>query len=106
MVVHIQLTTFDTFSIMTYNVLISGTNKGIGYDFVAKYLNRPNTTVIATVRDPGSSEADSLRSLPKAEGSSVIVVKIESTSKAGMNLLIRRIHIENPGLIAFAMHPG
>jgi norsolorinic acid ketoreductase len=192
---------------MTYNVLISGANKGIGYDFVAKYLSRPNTTVITTVRQPNSPGANRLKELPKAEGSSIIVVKIESTSdtdaqagistlgshqinhldlvianaglfathafvevskiqtkdliehfnvntggplrlfqatlpllqkaekpvfayissivgsismqeyfappianygasKAAMNLLIRRIHIENPGLIAFALHPG
>jgi norsolorinic acid ketoreductase len=185
---------------MTYNVLISGANKGIGYEFVAKYLSRPNTTVIATIRRPDSSEADLLRNLPKGEGSNIIVVKIESTSetdaqeaisslgshqinhldlvvanaglfaihafvevskiqskdlmdhfnvntggplpllqkaekpvfayissavgsismqeyfvppiadygasKAAMNLLVRRIHIENPNLITFAMHPG
>jgi norsolorinic acid ketoreductase len=179
---------------MTYNVLITGANKGIGYDLVAKYLSRPKTMVIATVRQPGSPEATRLNKLPKGEGSNIIIVKIESTSdtdaqeavsslgghqinhldlvivskiqtkdlidhfnvntggtvrlfqatlpllqkaekpvfaymssavgsislqehfappignygasKAAMNLLIRRIHIENPGLIAVALHPG
>ncbi|KAI4723472.1 putative NADP(+)-dependent dehydrogenase [Aureobasidium sp. EXF-10727] len=65
---------------MTYNVLISGANKGIGFSFVERYLNRPNTTVIATVRNPGSAEAKSLHDLPLAEGSNLIIVKIESTS--------------------------
>jgi norsolorinic acid ketoreductase len=192
---------------MTYNVLITGANRGIGYDLVAKYLSRNNTTVIATVRQPNSPEATQLNDLPKGEGSKVIIVKIESTSetdaqdavstlgdhqinhldlviansglfalhafvevskiqtkdlmdhfnvntggtlrlfqatlpllqkaekpifaymssgvgsislqehfappigtygasKAAMNLLIRRIHIENPDLIAVALHPG
>jgi len=192
---------------MTYNVLISGANKGIGYAFVTKYLSRPNTTVIATVRQPHNPEAARLNELPKAEGSSIVIVKVESTSdtdareaisslgshqinhldlviansglfaihafvevskmqtkdlmehfdvntagtvrlfqatlpllqkaekpvfayissvvgsiamqeyfvppiasygasKAAMNLLIRRIHIENPDLIAVAIHPG
>jgi norsolorinic acid ketoreductase len=192
---------------MTYNVLITGANKGIGYALVAKYLGRPNTIVIATVRQPDSPEATRLKELPKGESSSIIIVKIESTSdtdaqeaiaslgghqinhldlviansglfalhafvevskiqpkdlidhfnvntagtvrlfqatlpllqkaekpifaymssgvgsislqehfappignygasKAAMNLLIRRIHIENPGLIAVALHPG
>lgn len=63
-----------------YNVLISGANQGIGYAFVARYLSRPNTTVIATVRRPNSPEADALKSLPKAKGSDTIIVKVESTS--------------------------
>lgn len=65
---------------MPYNILISGANQGIGYGFVTKYLSRPHTTVIATVRRPNSPEADALRSLPKAEGSTIIIVKVESTS--------------------------
>ncbi|CAD0113984.1 unnamed protein product [Aureobasidium uvarum] len=65
---------------MTYNVLISGANKGIGYSFVERYLSRPNTTVIATVRNPDSAEAKSLHDLHLAEGSKLIIVKIESTS--------------------------
>jgi norsolorinic acid ketoreductase len=197
----------NIFTTMTYNVLISGANKGIGYALVTRYLSRPNTTVIATVRQPSSPEAAQLKELPKGEGSNIIIVKIESTSdtdaleavsslgghqinhldlviansglfalhafvevskiqpkdlmehldvntggtlrlfqatlpllqkaekpifayissvvgsismqeyfpapissygasKAAMNLLIRRIHIENPDLIAIALHPG
>lgn len=41
---------------------------------------RPNTLVVATVRDPSTSEATSLQDLPKAEGSDLIVVKIEARS--------------------------
>ncbi|RDL42234.1 putative cytochrome 52A4 [Venustampulla echinocandica] len=61
-------------------VLITGANKGIGLGFVKKYLNRPNTTVIAGVRNPTSPEAKAISELPKADGSKVIIVKIENTS--------------------------
>ncbi|RFU34028.1 hypothetical protein B7463_g2268, partial [Scytalidium lignicola] len=63
-------------------ILVSGANKGIGRGFVAKYLSRPQTTVIATVRNLSSPDAKSLDTLPKAEGSKLIVVKVEVTSDA------------------------
>lgn len=53
--------------------------QGIGYGFVEKYFARPNTTVIATVRDPES--AKSLHDISKADGSNVILVKVESVSE-------------------------
>lgn len=46
------------------------------------YLANPNTTVIATVRNP--STAQSLESLPKASGSSLIVIKVEFASTEGI----------------------
>ena len=45
-----------------------------------KYLSRPNTTVIATVREPTNPDSKALHKLPAAEGSKLYVVKIESTS--------------------------
>lgn len=53
---------------------------GIGKGFVAKYLQRPNTTVIGSVRDTNSAGAKALLDLPKAEGSKLITVKIDSAS--------------------------
>ncbi|MCJ1361036.1 hypothetical protein MMC16_000133 [Acarospora aff. strigata] len=61
-------------------VLISGANKGVGHGFVQKYLLRPNATVIGTIRDPSAAASKALYDLPKAEGSKVIVVRVESTS--------------------------
>ncbi|KAK6211580.1 aflatoxin biosynthesis ketoreductase nor-1 [Colletotrichum tabaci] len=57
--------------------LISGANRGIGRGFVAALLQRPSTTVIAGVRDPSSPVSQSLTSIPKAEGSALILVKID-----------------------------
>lgn len=62
-------------------VLITGANRGLGRGFVQKYLSRPNTTVVGSVRDDSSPEAHALHSLPKAERSKLILVKIENTSK-------------------------
>ncbi|UDD54920.1 hypothetical protein AFCA_002562 [Aspergillus flavus] len=64
----------------TTNVLISGASRGLGKAFVEQYLARPNHTVIGTVRDVKSAAAEELRALPAAEGSKVVLVKVEYTS--------------------------
>jgi len=63
---------------MSYTVLISGANSGLGLSLLEKYLSRTNTTVVATVRDPSKQQA--LNDIPKASGSKLIIVKVESKS--------------------------
>lgn len=53
---------------------------GLGKAFVEQYLARPNHTVIGTVREVNSAAAEELRALPAAEGSKVVLVKVEYTS--------------------------
>lgn len=65
---------------MPYTVLISGANKGLGLSLLEKYLSRPDTTAIATVRDPSSKEAKALHDIPRASGTNLIIVKVESRS--------------------------
>ncbi|KAK0111558.1 hypothetical protein ONS95_001908 [Cadophora gregata] len=60
-------------------VLITGANRGIGKGLLEIYLARPSHTVIAAVRDP--STAKSLDSLPKGKDSTLIIVKIDSSSE-------------------------
>ena len=60
--------------------LITGANRGIGHGLTAALLQRPDTTVIAGVRDPATS-ATILNSLATAAGSRIIVVKIDSRSE-------------------------
>ncbi|OCK76098.1 NAD(P)-binding protein [Lepidopterella palustris CBS 459.81] len=62
---------------LTY--LITGANRGIGLGLAAHYLNLPNTTVIAAVRNPSS--AGDLKALPAGKGAKLIVVKIDSLSR-------------------------
>ncbi|RAO71319.1 uncharacterized protein BHQ10_007331 [Talaromyces amestolkiae] len=61
-------------------VLITGANRGIGKGILELYLQKPNHTVIAANRDPNHPTSKSLDDLPKAEGTSLHVVKIEATS--------------------------
>lgn len=47
---------------------------------MGKYLTRPNTTVLAAVRNPDSDDSQSLQNLTAATGSRVILLKVDSTS--------------------------
>ncbi|KAF4614301.1 hypothetical protein G7Y89_g15434 [Cudoniella acicularis] len=64
---------------LTY--LITGANRGIGKALLEVFVARPQTTVIAAVRDVASSQK-TLSSVAVGEGSKVIVVKIDSTSES------------------------
>ena len=55
---------------------------GIGRGLAETFLSRPNHTVFAGVRDLSSPTATSLKSFSAASGSSVTLVKIESTDPA------------------------
>lgn len=86
---HLALTSSSTFtqqqepyhdSSMSSTYLITGANRGIGKGLTVTLLQRPNSTVIAGVRDPAAS-ATTLNSLPTAAGSRIVVVKIDSQSE-------------------------
>jgi norsolorinic acid ketoreductase len=66
-------------SSLTY--LITGANRGIGKGIASSLLSRPNTTVIAAVRDVTRSTPE-LDSIFKASGSKVIIVKLDSSVEA------------------------
>ncbi|KAH7146886.1 aflatoxin biosynthesis ketoreductase nor-1 [Dactylonectria estremocensis] len=55
---------------------ITGANRGLGKGFTEKLLQRPGVTVVATARDPAKAAA--LNSLPKGEGSKLIILKLDS----------------------------
>jgi norsolorinic acid ketoreductase len=58
---------------------------------VQTYLSRPNTTVIATVRDTSSASSKALASLTRGSGSLIITVKLDSAvdtdAQAAIDLL-------------------
>jgi norsolorinic acid ketoreductase len=56
-------------------------NPGIGKGFVRHLLLRPNTIVVAGVRDPSSDEAIALTEFESAAGSKVILAQINSKSE-------------------------
>ncbi|KAI0812199.1 NAD(P)-binding protein [Xylaria sp. FL0064] len=60
-------------------VFISGVSRGIGKALAAAYLSRPNHRVIGSIRDSSPPEGvEELRLSPTANGSSLMLVKIES----------------------------
>ncbi|KAF7589409.1 hypothetical protein BBP40_004313 [Aspergillus hancockii] len=61
-------------------VLITGANRGIGKGLLELYLSKPNHTVIAANRDPNHSTSKALADIPTAEGTTLRVIKIDSTS--------------------------
>lgn len=63
---------------MSATYLISGANRGIGYGLAGLILARPNTTLIALVRDPEHETSKSLYALAKAENTKVIVLPYEA----------------------------
>lgn len=60
-------------------VLITGANRGIGNGLLQLYLAKPNHTIITANRDPEHPSSKELTELPKAEGTSLIIVKIDAT---------------------------
>ncbi|RAL00702.1 putative aflatoxin biosynthesis ketoreductase nor-1 [Aspergillus ibericus CBS 121593] len=61
-------------------VLITGANRGIGKGILKLYLQKPNHTVIAATRDPTHPISTALTDLPTAEGTTLLIIKNESTS--------------------------
>lgn len=57
--------------------LITGANRGIGRGLTTSLLQRPNTTVVAAVRDVANS-TPVLEALPKGADSKLVIVKIDS----------------------------
>lgn len=69
-----------TLSTMTNTtVLITGANRGLGKGLLARYLIKPNYTVIAANRDPGHPSSIALQKLPKGPGSQLIVIQNDAS---------------------------
>lgn len=63
---------------MSTVVLISGANRGLGKGLLERYLKLKNHTVIAANRNPNQSSSKDVLELPKAEGTRLIVVKLDA----------------------------
>ena len=71
--------------------LITGTTKGIGRGIVTELLKRPQTTVFAGVRDTLAEAATSLQSLEVANGSKLVILKVDATSEADSKAAVSTI---------------
>ena len=63
---------------MSKTVLITGANRGLGLALVEKFAKRENHVIVAAVRDPSNESARKVREVGTAQGTKVVVVKIES----------------------------
>lgn len=70
---------------------ITGANRGIGRGLLESLIQRPNTTVVAGVRNPSHATSKELSSLPTASGSKVIVVKIDAASDADASEAVKTL---------------
>ncbi|KGO47994.1 Short-chain dehydrogenase/reductase SDR [Penicillium expansum] len=75
--------------------LITGASRGIGRGLLGTFLARPNTTVIAAVRDPAGASAQSLQSLSKGNSSILIVVKIDAKSPTDPAAAVETLQTEH-----------
>ncbi|KAF4471804.1 short-chain dehydrogenase [Fusarium albosuccineum] len=74
--------------------LITGAGCGIGKELTTKLLLRPGVTVVAAVRDT-SRAGPSLTSLPKGEGSRLILVKIDSQADTDAAVAVSQLQEEH-----------
>ncbi|KAM0716173.1 hypothetical protein Q7P37_008687 [Cladosporium fusiforme] len=75
-------------------VLISGASRGIGKSLVGFYLSHPGFVVVAGVRDPAKSQ-DTLKELPAATSSSLIIVKLDSGSSVDADNAVSHLQSEH-----------
>ncbi|KAJ5964600.1 Short-chain dehydrogenase/reductase SDR [Penicillium vulpinum] len=60
-------------------VFVTGANRGLGLGLVKGFLAKPGHIVIAAVRDPAHSTAQTLTEVSTGEGSRIVVVKYEAS---------------------------
>ncbi|PYI07232.1 putative NADPH-dependent 1-acyl dihydroxyacetone phosphate reductase [Aspergillus sclerotiicarbonarius CBS 121057] len=75
-------------------VLITGANRGIGKGILELYLEKPNHTVIAANRDPTHPTSTALTDLPKAEGTTLLIVKNEATSPTDPAAAVKELAVQ------------
>lgn len=85
----------------TFNILITGTKAGIGNGLLAGYAARPNTCVVAAIRDePDSEVAKSMITNIKTlgEGSSIIAVKYDAALEDSAQNLVQLLRENYPSI--------
>ncbi|MCJ1400300.1 hypothetical protein MMC11_003505 [Xylographa trunciseda] len=75
--------------------LITGANRGIGRGLLEVFLSRPNSVVIAGVRDPSNETSKSLNSLSAGKGSKLIIVKLDSLSETDAKAAVQTLKSEH-----------
>ncbi|KAA8652006.1 uncharacterized protein ATNIH1004_000906 [Aspergillus tanneri] len=83
--------------------LITGVNRGLGRGLLVIFLSRPNTTVIAGVRDPTSPSSQSLQTMSSGTPSKLIMVKIDSGSPTDPAVAVQHLQVQEIAHIDIAI---
>ncbi|MCJ1431852.1 hypothetical protein MMC27_001207 [Xylographa pallens] len=75
--------------------LITGANRGIGRGLLEVYLSRPNSIVVAGVRDPSNETSKSLSTIAVGKGSRLIVVKLDNLSETDAKSAVQLLKSEH-----------
>ena len=68
---------------------------GLGRGLLEVYLSRPNSIVVAAVRDPSNETSKSLSSITVGKGSKLIVVKLDSLSETDAKSAVQLLKSEH-----------
>ncbi|OCT84352.1 C-factor [Xenopus laevis] len=82
-------------------VLVTGSNRGIGFEFVQQFLNSQNPPhkIFATCRDPSAQQSQELRKLSENHPN-VVVIQLDTTNPASVNASVKEVekHLNGQGL--------
>ncbi|KAJ4169132.1 hypothetical protein NW754_011066 [Fusarium falciforme] len=76
-------------------VLITGANRGIGQGFTKTFLAKPSTTVVVAVRNPEHPTSKALQDLPKADGSKLVTIQLDSTKPEDAATAVAKLKSEH-----------
>ncbi|OOF96776.1 hypothetical protein ASPCADRAFT_129845 [Aspergillus carbonarius ITEM 5010] len=80
----------------TTNILITGVSRGIGYTILKHLLQRPNHTLIGTIRTlPTNPQTHPLHSLPRHPTTTLLLLPLESTSPTDYPKLLTSLTTHN-----------
>ncbi|KAI1868496.1 uncharacterized protein JN550_006412 [Neoarthrinium moseri] len=72
-------------------VVITGAGRGLGKTLAQIYLARPQCSVVGSVRDETATGVTELKAAPRGDGSSLLIVKIESSSSTDASKAVKEM---------------
>ncbi|KAM5138875.1 C-signal-like [Mantella aurantiaca] len=85
-------------SLQIRNILLTGSNRGIGLEFVQQFLkvSPPLQHIFATCREPNAEQSQALQNLAKKH-SNIVILKLDTTDHASMEACVKRVEKELAG---------
>lgn len=86
------------------NILITGANRGIGYELTRQYLEQGDARVFATCRAP--DRADALKDLARNHPNRVTIVPLDINDEASINAAVEAVAAEADALDLLVNNAG